>query len=120
MKKAIHPDYKEVTVQCACGNSFATRSTASSIRLDICSACHPFYTGQQKLLDIAGRVERFEKRFSKTAGKTVVRKPTTTKAAPKLSAAAKKILKNAPVIVVPSKNKKIKDKKSPPKAAPKA
>ena len=63
MKPNIHPDYAEITVQCACGNKFQTRTTASEMHLDICSACHPFFTGRQKLIDTEGRVERFTKRF---------------------------------------------------------
>ena len=66
MKKSIHPNYQEILVTCACGNQFKTKSTKKELRLDICSACHPFYTGTQKLLDTAGRVERFKKRFEKT------------------------------------------------------
>ncbi len=69
MKPAIHPDYVETTVTCNCGNTFSTRSTARSgvIRADICSNCHPFYTGKQKILDTGGRVARFERRFGKKA-----------------------------------------------------
>lgn len=64
MKAKIHPEYKEITVTCACGNAFATRSTlCKDIRVDICSACHPFYTGKQKFVDTAGRVEKFQKKF---------------------------------------------------------
>lgn len=63
MKKGIHPDYEKVTATCACGNSFETRSTAKEIHVDICSACHPFFTGRQKFVDTAGRVEKFQKRF---------------------------------------------------------
>ena len=66
MKQDIHPKYKEVTVNCAnCGNSFVTRSTRTTIKVDICNNCHPFYTGKQTLVDTAGRVERFNKRFAK-------------------------------------------------------
>jgi len=65
MKKGIHPDYHEVTVVCACGNSFATRATKKDLRVEICSSCHPFFTGKQKLVDSAGRVERFQKRYMK-------------------------------------------------------
>ncbi len=66
MKKDIHPKYTKVTVTCAnCGSSFETRSTRQSIKVDICSSCHPFYTGKQVLVDTAGRVERFQKRFAK-------------------------------------------------------
>lgn len=65
MKKNIHPDYTLSTVSCTCGNTFQTRSTASNqtIRADVCSACHPFYTGKQKILDTGGRVARFEARY---------------------------------------------------------
>ncbi len=63
----IHPDYHVVTVQCACGNSFETRSTLESIHVEICGQCHPFFTGKQRLVDTAGRVERFRQRYG---GKT--------------------------------------------------
>ena len=76
MKSEIHPNYEVTTVTCGCGNTFVTRSTAPDgvIRTDVCSACHPFYTGKQKILDTGGRVARFEARFGKgkiqgTAGK---------------------------------------------------
>jgi large subunit ribosomal protein L31 len=69
VKKDIHPDYVLTTVSCTCGATFETHSTAKSgaIRADVCSNCHPFYTGKQKLLDTGGRVARFEKRYAKTA-----------------------------------------------------
>ena len=69
MKKDIHPEYVETTVTCTCGNTFTTRSTQTSgeIRADVCSTCHPFYTGKQKILDTGGRVARFEKRYAKQA-----------------------------------------------------
>ncbi|HWO90095.1 MAG TPA: 50S ribosomal protein L31 [Gemmatimonadales bacterium] len=63
MKASIHPDYHPVQVVCACGNSFWTRSTAKSIHLEICAKCHPFFTGKQKLVDTAGRVERFRAKY---------------------------------------------------------
>ena len=63
MKEGIHPDYSEITVKCLCGNTFQTRSTKKEISTEICSACHPFYTGKQKLIDTAGRVERYKKRY---------------------------------------------------------
>ena len=63
MQKEIHPAYNEVTAHCACGNTFQTRSTLKELRVDICSACHPFFTGKQKFVDAAGRVEKFQKRF---------------------------------------------------------
>ena len=68
MKEGIHPKYEEVTVVCACGETFKTRSTKTgTIRLEICSKCHPFFTGKQKLVDSAGRVERFERKYGKSA-----------------------------------------------------
>ena len=63
MKEGIHPNYKEVEARCACGNTFKTRSTKSELHLEICSACHPFFTGRQKLIDTEGRVDRFNKKF---------------------------------------------------------
>jgi large subunit ribosomal protein L31 len=67
MKAAIHPNYQEVRVHCACGNVFTTRSThRGDIRVEICSSCHPFFTGKQKLLDTAGRVERFRRKYAKS------------------------------------------------------
>lgn len=63
MKADIHPEYQVTTVHCACGNSFTTRSTQPEISVEICSACHPFFTGKQKLVDTAGRVERFRQRY---------------------------------------------------------
>lgn len=77
MKENIHPNYEFVEAVCACGNKFMTRSTAKTLKLDICAACHPFFTGKQKLLDTEGMVEKFNKRFVKTEGKTLVRKPKT-------------------------------------------
>ncbi len=67
MKEGIHPEYKEVEVRCACGNTFTTRSTRDELRLEICNVCHPFYTGRQKLVDTAGMVEKFERRYGKKA-----------------------------------------------------
>jgi large subunit ribosomal protein L31 len=67
VKADIHPAYVDTQVTCSCGNSFSTRSTASSgaIHVEVCSACHPFYTGKQKIMDVGGRVEKFERRFGK-------------------------------------------------------
>jgi large subunit ribosomal protein L31 len=65
MKQGIHPEYKVATVRCSCGEEFQTRSTVSELRVDICSKCHPFYTGKQKLVDAGGRVERFERSYGK-------------------------------------------------------
>ncbi len=63
MKAGIHPDYKETVIRCACGNVIETGSTKENISIEICSACHPFYTGKQKLVDTGGRVDKFRKRF---------------------------------------------------------
>ena len=63
MKKGIHPEYKLTKITCACGNVIETRSTVSDIHVEICSACHPFFTGKQKLVDTAGRIERFNRRY---------------------------------------------------------
>ena len=78
MKEGIHPQYKEVEVRCACGNTFKTRSTKPELHLEICSACHPFFTGRQKLIDTEGRVERFTKKFG---AQTVEKRKTADKAA---------------------------------------
>ncbi len=64
MKKNLHPKYYLATVTCACGNTFETGSTTENIRVEICSACHPFYTGKQKFVDTAGRVERFKRKYN--------------------------------------------------------
>ena len=85
MKPNIHPEYNEITVHCACGNSWTTRSTAKELHLDICSNCHPFFTGRQKLIDTEGRVDRFTKKFG---AQTVDARKTAAKA--KKDAAAKK------------------------------
>ncbi|HNU99998.1 MAG: 50S ribosomal protein L31 [Verrucomicrobia bacterium] len=66
MRDGIHPKYQEAEVRCACGNSFKTRSTRPVIVLGICNVCHPFYTGQQKFVDTAGRVDKFQQRMAKT------------------------------------------------------
>jgi large subunit ribosomal protein L31 len=67
MKTEIHPDYVEAQVTCTCGNAFTTRSTTPVVSVEICSQCHPFYTGKQKLMDTGGRVERFRRRAAKVA-----------------------------------------------------
>jgi large subunit ribosomal protein L31 len=76
MKPGIHPDYHAVTVHCACGNNFATRSTmkGDKLNVEICSNCHPFFTGKQKLIDTAGRVERFTKKYADAAAKVAAAK----------------------------------------------
>jgi large subunit ribosomal protein L31 len=69
VKAGIHPEYHEVVVKCSCGNTFKTRSTRKSINVEICSACHPFFTGKQRLVDTAGRVERFRRKYAKVQKK---------------------------------------------------
>jgi large subunit ribosomal protein L31 len=96
VKEGIHPQYEEVTVHCGCGATWKTRSTKKDMHLDICSNCHPFFTGRQKLLDIEGRVERFTKKFGtqtaeqrKTAAKAA--KATKAKTATKAKAAKRPV-----------------------------
>ena len=84
MKEGIHPKYQEVDARCACGNTFKTRSTKDELHLEICSACHPFFTGRQKLIDTEGRVERFNKKFGLQTSeqrKTAEKAAKATKAA---------------------------------------
>ncbi len=68
MKDGIHPEYQVVNVSCACGNKFETRSTKATLAVDVCAACHPFYTGKQRLMDTQGRVDRFRRRYAGGAG----------------------------------------------------
>jgi large subunit ribosomal protein L31 len=70
MKEKIHPNYVPATIVCACGNTWQTRSTRSSVHLDVCSRCHPYFTGEQRIVDTAGRVERFRKRYEKVQPRT--------------------------------------------------
>ena len=81
MKDGIHPDYPAARVGCACGNTFITRSTRGDFQIDVCYACHPFYTGTQKLIDTAGRVDRFRKRYEKSAKGVAAAKGAESKAA---------------------------------------
>lgn len=78
MKTDIHPEYKLGMVQCACGNSFQVRSTVGDIKVEICSACHPFFTGKQKLVDSAGRVEKFMQKYGLGDEKKKTQKTTET------------------------------------------
>ncbi len=87
MKKGIHPEYKTAIVTCACGNTFTTRSTLESIHVEICSVCHPFFTGKQKLVDTAGRVERFRRKYGEPKAKKS-RKARRPKTAETVSTAA--------------------------------
>ncbi|MCK9495036.1 MAG: 50S ribosomal protein L31 [Dehalococcoidia bacterium] len=70
MKTDIHPEYQTATITCSCGNSWETRSTKPSMSVDVCSACHPFFTGEQRIVDTAGRVERFRRRYTRGGGST--------------------------------------------------
>jgi large subunit ribosomal protein L31 len=80
MKAKIHPNYKEINVICSCGNTFKTQSTLGrELHVEVCSACHPFYTGKQKILDTAGRVEKFRQRYSKTGAACKTGTPAATK-----------------------------------------
>ncbi len=72
MKSGIHPKYEETTVTCACGNTFTTRSTRNNLRVDVCSNCHPFYSGEQRIMDTAGQVDRFMRRLQSTQTKQAV------------------------------------------------
>ena len=67
MKEGIHPEYNVVSVTCACGNTFETRSTQKALSVDVCAACYPFYTGKQRLVDTQGRVDRFRKKYNRPA-----------------------------------------------------
>ena len=79
MKDKIHPEYHPCKVTCGCGNSFQTRATVKELHIEICSACHPFYTGKQKFVDTAGRIEKFQKKY---AGKYGTKKAAAAPAAP--------------------------------------
>lgn len=115
MKNDIHPSYTLCEVTCVCGNAFQTRSVKPVIKVEMCSACHPFYTGKQKLLDTAGRVERFNKKFASTEGKMVERKvkKAAVKSVTPRHTAKRKVLSSAATVAK-------KDDKAPKAAAPKA
>ena len=105
MKQGIHPQYTAAKAVCACGNQFETRATVPMLKVDICSACHPFFTGTQKLVDTAGRVERFSKRFESTGGRTVSRTKQVQKKIAKAPPKPKgRVLTSTPVAA--SKKKK--------------
>jgi large subunit ribosomal protein L31 len=110
MKEGIHPKYVEATVTCACGNTFKTRSTKPIIKLDICSSCHPFFSGKQKMVDTAGRVEKFRKKYKTIEiGKTTVKKKRTKRSQPKQISS--KILTTAPKKRQKETDNKTADKK---------
>ena len=110
MRENIHPKYETSTVTCACGTTFQTRSTRPSIHVEICSNCHPFFTGKQKLIDSAGRVEKFTKRFEKTSGHTI-RVKAKTKAA-KSTPSVSKIMTTTARKPKPGEAKKSTEKKT--------
>jgi large subunit ribosomal protein L31 len=83
MREGIHPAYKPAKVVCACGNVIETRSTRGDFHIEICSACHPFFTGKQKILDTAGRIERFRTRYAAAPAKAEAKPPPAPKAEPK-------------------------------------
>jgi len=95
VKEGIHPKYQEVEVRCACGNTFTTKSTKPELHLEICSACHPFFTGRQKLIDTEGRVERFTKKFGVQTSEQRKTAEKAEKAAKATKAPAKKAAKPA-------------------------
>jgi len=81
MKEKIHPKYEECKVTCGCGEKFSTRATQSEINVEICSKCHPFFTGKQKLVDTAGRVEKFQRRYAKFQAQSAATAPAAAEAA---------------------------------------
>jgi large subunit ribosomal protein L31 len=100
VKPGIHPKYHDVEARCACGNTFTTRSTKTELHLEICSNCHPFFTGRQKLIDTEGRVERFTKRFGAQSAETRKAAGKAAKAA-KAETAKAAAAKNKPVTPKP-------------------
>ena len=103
MKEGIHPKYEEIEARCACGNTFRTRSTKSELHLEICSACHPFFTGRQKLIDTEGRVQRFTQKFGAQTSET--RKIAEKAARATKVAEAKKAAPKPPKAAKPPKDK---------------
>ncbi len=113
MRESIHPAYPNAQVKCACGASWETRSTSGDVHLDICSNCHPFYTGKQKLMDTQGRIDRFNKRYANTP-KTAPEKPKAQAAAPKAEKKASDKPKKPKAEKVAGEKKA--DAEKPPKA----
>jgi large subunit ribosomal protein L31 len=109
VKPGIHPKYEEVEVRCACGNTFTTRSTKKELHLEICSNCHPFFTGRQKLIDTEGRVERFTKRFGTQTAAARKEADTAAKAAKAAKTPARPAAKPAPKAAKAAKPKKDKE-----------
>jgi len=102
MREGIHPAYPPATVSCACGNSFVTRSTRGDFQVDVCSNCHPFYTGTQKLIDAAGRVDRFRKRYGDPSEKKAAAPKAEKKAKAETPAAAPAEAEAAPAVEAPA------------------
>lgn len=102
MKAKIHPTYHQATVTCACGNTFVVGSTKADIRVDICSKCHPFFTGEMKFVDVMGRVEKFQKKQAATVGHTYVNK--------KLKALLKKKAEDEAEAAIPKSLKEMLDR----------
>jgi large subunit ribosomal protein L31 len=126
MRQDIHPEYVVATVHCSCGNTFQTRSTRSELRVEICSNCHPFYTGKQKLVDTGGRVERFQRRYAKqqaeqaAAGKVrETRAARVAAEAPRTPIAKSESDVAAPAIAEPEPNETapVTEDASPPETA---
>ncbi|MEM7262408.1 MAG: 50S ribosomal protein L31, partial [Planctomycetota bacterium] len=111
MKTKIHPNYVDCTVTCGCGNTFVTRSTQKELKVEICSSCHPFYTGKQRFVDSAGRVERFQKKYAADDTKTRIAETAKTH---------KKRQKKEKVTVGGPKIKRRKDVEEEPEAPPAA
>ncbi len=105
MKQGIHPEYMDCTVKCTCGNAFVTRSTKPELKIDICNACHPFFTGTQKLIDTGGRVQRFADKFGSASAAVAERE------------AAKKAAKAAAAAELEAKKKAEREAKAAEKAA---
>ncbi|MFR5000733.1 MAG: 50S ribosomal protein L31, partial [Slackia sp.] len=105
MKKGLHPEYMDCTVKCTCGNTFVTRSTKPELKIDICNACHPFFTGTQKLIDTGGRVQRFADKFGSASAAVAERE------------AAKKAAKAAAAAELEAKKKAEREAKAAEKAA---
>ena len=114
MKDKIHPKYVETTISCACGNVVKTRSTRENMTVDLCAACHPFFTGKQKLVDTAGRVEKFRRKYGDVVPKTAPKKPAAPKKAGTGAPAKKAPVKKAAPKKVPGTAKPA----TPPESKP--
>ena len=113
MKQGIHPEYVDCVVKCSCGNTFTTRSTKPELKIDICNACHPFYTGTQKLIDTGGRVQRFADRFG--AAKDVVAEREAAKKAERAAQIAEREAAPPPPAPPPPQRRR---RRAPPPARP--